>query len=336
MSSRVSLGMACSSWVAGPAAAGSGRDEPAPDAVRGRSDRGRSRVRRVAGDVLEALGEAAGVALLGAGQRLEPLGDLLEALVAGGLGEARVHLGVLVGLAGDGRLEVVRGARRPARRWRGRRPRRGSRSGRTRGRSRPRRPSGTARRRRGSPRRRPSGRSRGSGGWPGSRRRTPPSGSRGSWLPSSVRHVRWPPVVGIWIGCGMGRSADGQSVRARRRSGRSGPGRRSRCRATAKPCVGGGAAEVGAKSTCDVDARRRSASQTRWWWASRLGSKRVEPVPRSSGADLAHRGQVVERLVHGAERDGGHLGPHRVVDRLGRRVRSVAVRARGRSPGAAA
>ena len=58
---------------------------------------------------LEALGEAAGVALLGPGQRLEPLGDLLEALVAGGLGEAGVHLGVLVGLTGDGRLEVVLG-----------------------------------------------------------------------------------------------------------------------------------------------------------------------------------------------------------------------------------
>ena len=49
------------------------------------------------------------MALLGAGQGLEPLGDLVEALVAGGLGEARVHLGVLVGLAGDGRLEVVLG-----------------------------------------------------------------------------------------------------------------------------------------------------------------------------------------------------------------------------------
>src|SRR4051812_16549885 len=58
---------------------------------------------------LEALAEAAGVALLGAGERLEPLGDLLEALVAGRLGETRVHLGVLVGLALDGRVEVVGG-----------------------------------------------------------------------------------------------------------------------------------------------------------------------------------------------------------------------------------
>src|SRR5687768_504165 len=59
-----------------------------------------------AADGLEALGEATGVRLLGAGQRLEPLGHLVEALFAGRLGEARVHLGVLVGLALDGRLQV--------------------------------------------------------------------------------------------------------------------------------------------------------------------------------------------------------------------------------------
>src|SRR5690606_31079618 len=61
------------------------------------------------GELGEALREPAGVALLGACQRLEPLGDLGEALLAGGLREARVHLGVLVGLAGDRRLEVVLG-----------------------------------------------------------------------------------------------------------------------------------------------------------------------------------------------------------------------------------
>ena len=125
--------------------------------------------------------EATGVALLGASERLEPVGDLVEALFAGGLGEARVHLGVLVGLAGDRRLEVLLGVADGLARWRGRRLRRGTRGGRGRGRFRLRRPSGTARRRRGSPRRRPSGRTTGSGGWPGSRRRTPPSGSRGSW-----------------------------------------------------------------------------------------------------------------------------------------------------------
>src|SRR5437764_10001443 len=60
-------------------------------------------------EALEALGEASGVALLGPGQRLEPVGDLVEALVARRAGEAGVHLGVLVGLALDGRLEVVDG-----------------------------------------------------------------------------------------------------------------------------------------------------------------------------------------------------------------------------------
>src|SRR6185295_10788145 len=54
-----------------------------------------------------ALLEAARVRLLGPRERLEPLGDLLEALFARGLGEARVHLGVLVGLAGDRRLQVL-------------------------------------------------------------------------------------------------------------------------------------------------------------------------------------------------------------------------------------
>src|SRR5438045_703144 len=60
-------------------------------------------------DGLEALREAAGVALLRPRERLEPFGDLLEALVARRLGEARVHLGVLVGLALDGGVEVVGG-----------------------------------------------------------------------------------------------------------------------------------------------------------------------------------------------------------------------------------
>src|SRR5450432_560659 len=55
----------------------------------------------------EHLGEAAGVALLGLGQRLEPLGDVVEALVARGLRHAGVHRLVLVGLAGDGGLEVL-------------------------------------------------------------------------------------------------------------------------------------------------------------------------------------------------------------------------------------
>src|SRR5579875_1564701 len=45
--------------------------------------------------------------LLGPGKGLEPLGDLFEALFASGLGEPRVHLGVLIGLPFDRRLQVV-------------------------------------------------------------------------------------------------------------------------------------------------------------------------------------------------------------------------------------
>src|SRR5579885_2793817 len=59
-------------------------------------------------DRLETLREPAGVALLRSGERLEPLRHVVETLVASGLGEARVHLGVLVSLAGDRRLQVVR------------------------------------------------------------------------------------------------------------------------------------------------------------------------------------------------------------------------------------
>src|SRR5258708_10283387 len=71
----------------------------------------RGRPRRTCGlHVVESdqsLVEATGVRLLSARQRLEPLGDLLEALVARGASEARVHLGVLVGLGLDGALEVL-------------------------------------------------------------------------------------------------------------------------------------------------------------------------------------------------------------------------------------
>src|SRR5580692_8179093 len=69
----------------------------------------RGAARGCSGQRLETLGEASGVALLGARQGLEPVGDLLEPLVARRAGEARVHLGVLVGLALDGRLQVVGG-----------------------------------------------------------------------------------------------------------------------------------------------------------------------------------------------------------------------------------
>src|SRR5690349_23176223 len=109
MSSRVSLGMGRPRGGGGRRRAGHGRERNRP---RTRSGAGQvtGDAGSAAADLVEALGEAAGVALLGPGQRLEPLGDLLEALVAGGLGEAGVHLGVLVGLAGDGRLQVLGGA----------------------------------------------------------------------------------------------------------------------------------------------------------------------------------------------------------------------------------
>src|SRR5881409_1955829 len=58
---------------------------------------------------LETLGEAAGVRLLGLGERLEPLRDLLETLAARALREARVHLRELVGLALDRGLQVQLG-----------------------------------------------------------------------------------------------------------------------------------------------------------------------------------------------------------------------------------
>src|SRR5262245_20135477 len=47
------------------------------------------------------------VRALGLRERLEPVRDLLEALAASGFGHARVHVGVLVRLAGDRRLQVV-------------------------------------------------------------------------------------------------------------------------------------------------------------------------------------------------------------------------------------
>src|SRR5437016_620729 len=56
---------------------------------------------------LEPLREPPRMGLLGFGERLEPFGNLLEALAAGRLAEARVHLGELVGLTVDGGLEVL-------------------------------------------------------------------------------------------------------------------------------------------------------------------------------------------------------------------------------------
>src|SRR5262249_38245336 len=65
----------------------------------------------------EGLLKAPGVGLLGLREGLEPLRDVVEALVARLLGHARVHRLVLVRLAGNGALEVLLGvADRQARR----------------------------------------------------------------------------------------------------------------------------------------------------------------------------------------------------------------------------
>src|SRR5262249_50258590 len=57
----------------------------------------------------ERLLEPTRVRLLGLRQRLEPLGDVVEAFLARSLREARVHRLVLVRLAGDGALQVLLG-----------------------------------------------------------------------------------------------------------------------------------------------------------------------------------------------------------------------------------
>ena len=60
---------------------------------------------------------------------------------------------------------------------------------------------------------------------------------------------------------------------------------------------------------------------TRCWCAcSTLGSTRMLPVPMSRSSHLAHRLEVVDGLVHGLARDGGHLAASRLVERLDRRV----------------
>src|SRR5688500_5105846 len=68
-------------------------------------------------ECVERLLETVGVRALRLGQRLEPVGDLLETLLAGRLRHARIHVGVLVRLTGDGSLQVhLRGADRQPRR----------------------------------------------------------------------------------------------------------------------------------------------------------------------------------------------------------------------------
>src|SRR5260370_934076 len=54
--------------------------------------------------------EAAGMRFFGLCEGLEPIGNLVEALLAGGARHAGIHVGVLVRLAGDRGLEIVVGA----------------------------------------------------------------------------------------------------------------------------------------------------------------------------------------------------------------------------------
>src|SRR3989442_616917 len=76
----------------------------------GRRARALDRLRRLpASDLLEAFVEPARVRLFRLGERLEPLRELGEAFLPRGLGHARVHLGVLVRLAGDRGPEVLLG-----------------------------------------------------------------------------------------------------------------------------------------------------------------------------------------------------------------------------------
>src|SRR5258708_39417634 len=58
---------------------------------------------------VERLSEAADMRLPGLGERLEPVGDLVEAFLAGNAGHARIPVGVFVGLAGDRGLQIVAG-----------------------------------------------------------------------------------------------------------------------------------------------------------------------------------------------------------------------------------
>src|ERR671919_420380 len=76
------------------------------------------RLSRLITETVERFLEAVRMAALRLGERLEPVGDLAEALVARLLRHARIHVGVLVRLAGDRRLEIL--ARAPDRQVGGR------------------------------------------------------------------------------------------------------------------------------------------------------------------------------------------------------------------------
>src|SRR3954466_15761060 len=73
---------------------------------------------RILGQRIEGALEAAGVRLFGLRQGLEPIGDLIEALSAGGARYARIHIGGFVRLTSTRGLKVVVGGadRLPGRR----------------------------------------------------------------------------------------------------------------------------------------------------------------------------------------------------------------------------
>src|SRR5262252_6283744 len=79
---------------------------PPPPLARSELDRLR---RILARDLIQPLVEPPRVRLLSLRQRLEPLRQLRQPLVPRGLGHARVHLGVLVRLAGHRGLQVQLG-----------------------------------------------------------------------------------------------------------------------------------------------------------------------------------------------------------------------------------
>src|SRR5262245_20989786 len=66
----------------------------------------RSHAKGSVAERVERLLEAVRVRALRLRQRLEPVSDLVESFRARGLRHARVHVGVLVRLTGDRRLEV--------------------------------------------------------------------------------------------------------------------------------------------------------------------------------------------------------------------------------------
>src|SRR5439155_21372864 len=88
---------------------GEGARRPLPRRASSRAEALDGLGRILTADLRQHLVEPSGVGLLRLGQRLEPLGQLGEPLLARGLGHARVHLRVLVGLAGRGGLEVQLG-----------------------------------------------------------------------------------------------------------------------------------------------------------------------------------------------------------------------------------